>query len=68
MEEILKGLLALGPGGLIAAICFWFYVQERTERRELGAKLMQLIADGIEAEKDMTAALGTLSSKLKVGP
>ena len=68
MEEIFKALVALGPGGVIAAIMAYLWREERVERRELGGKVMQITADAIEAEKDMTAAMQALSVKLKAIP
>lgn len=66
MEDILKSLIALGPGGIVAGLMFYLWKEERSERRELAARALQIATDAIEAEKDMTAALAALGSRLRV--
>lgn len=66
MEELLKALLALGPGGVVAGVMFYLWRDERAERRETSVKLMQVLGDSIEAENGMTNALNALSSRIKV--
>lgn len=66
MEEIAKSLLALGPGGIVGAVMWWFWREERTERRDLVSKLIQQNVESITAEKDMTAALSALAAKIRV--
>ena len=68
MDEMLKALLALGPGGLVAGLMFFLWKEERAERREHAAAIRQIAKEAIEAENDMTTALNTLSAKIKVAP
>ena len=65
MEDLAKTLLGLGPGGVIAAFMFYMWKDERAERRELQGKVMGLLVDSTEAEKDMTKALEALTGKIK---
>lgn len=65
MEDLAKTLLGLGPGGVIAAFMFYMWKDERAERRELQGKVMGLLVDSTEAEKDMTKALEALAGKIK---
>lgn len=64
----MKALIALGAPGVMLAVMFYMWWQERTERRELNGKLITMTADGIAAEKDMTNALNLLASKIRVTP
>lgn len=64
-SDLIKTLIGLGPGGAVAGFLFYFWREERAERRELQAKVMSFIAESTEAEKDMTKALEALSGKIK---
>lgn len=65
MEDLAKTLLGLGPGGVIAGFIFYMWKDERAERRELQGKVMGLLVDSTEAEKNMTRALEALAGKIK---
>lgn len=64
-SDLLKTLIGLGPGGLVAGFLFFFWREERNERRELQGKVMGLLVESTEAEKDMTKALEALSGRIK---
>lgn len=64
-SDLLNTLIGLGPGGVVAGFLFYLWKDERTERRELQARVMGLLVDSTEAERDMTKALEALSGKIK---
>lgn len=64
-SDLLRTLLGLGPGGVVAGFLFYLWKDERSERRDLQAKVMGLLVESTEAEKDMTKALESLSGKIK---
>lgn len=64
-SDLLKTLIGLGPGGAIAGFLFYLWKDERTERRELQGRVMGLLVESTEDEKDMTKALEALSGKIK---
>ena len=66
MDEVVKALVAMGPGGIVAGVMFFLWRDERTERRELTLKLLEVQAEAIEAENSMTKAIAALAAKLKV--
>lgn len=66
MEDLVKSLIAMGPGGIVAGFMFFLWRDERAERREISAKLLQVLGDTIEAENTMTNALTALANKIKV--
>lgn len=66
MDDLLKALIGLGPPGIIGGLMFWMWWQERLERRDLMTKVIGLVTEAVSAEKDMTAALQVLASKVKV--
>ena len=68
MDDMLKALLALGPGGIVAGLMFFLWKTERDERREHATAIRQIAKEAIEAENDMTNALNALSTKIKVTP
>lgn len=65
MEDLLKTLVGLGPGGVIAAFMFYMWKDERAERRELQTRVLSMVVDSTEAERDMTRALEAMSMKIK---
>lgn len=65
MDEVLKALLGLGAAGPFLGFLFWLYWQERSERRDLTNKVLEMNQEQIAAEKDMTAALNALTTRLK---
>lgn len=65
LTDLLGGLAGLGAMGTPAAAIFvWLYLQERAERKELSGKLVELTAEGIKAEAEMTTALQLLTAKV----
>lgn len=54
----------LGTAAPFVAFLAFLWWSERTERREMVARVLAQNADGIEAEKDMTQALQLLASKV----
>ena len=65
VSDLTKTLIGLGPGGVIATFMFYMWKDERAERRELQTKVMNMVVDSTEAEKDMTKALEALAGKIK---
>ena len=64
LRPAIDALVGFGTAGPVIGLLTWLFWQERTERRELGGKVLQITADAVEAEKDMTQALTTLAGKL----
>lgn len=62
--ELLKGLLATGPGGLVAAFAFYNWREERAERRELQSQNVQLLRDKITSDNAMAVALDKLAERV----
>ena len=59
--DMVAGFGTAAPAIGLLAFLWW---TERTERREMVAKVISLNADSIDAEKDMTQALQLLASKV----
>lgn len=65
LTDLLGALGALGAMGTPAAgIFLWLYLGERSERKEFASKLLELTAEGIKAEAEMTTALQLLTAKV----
>lgn len=65
MDDILKTLLGMGPGGLLAAFMTFQWKTERDERRELGAANMQLLKDSIVSQHAMADSMDKLAERMK---
>ena len=63
-SEIIKSLIALGPGGLVAGVFAYLWKGERDERREKDGLLYTITKESVTAEKDMTQALELLAGKI----
>lgn len=64
--EITKGFGAAAP--IVGMLAFmWYRADSRleTERKFWTDKVLNLLSDSIEAERDMTQALNLLSGKIK---
>lgn len=64
LKPLMDGLAGFGSAAPAIGLLIWLYWQERTERRELSAKMLQISTESIEAEKDMTQALNLLAGKI----
>ena len=64
LKPALDALAGFGSAAPVIALIVWLYWQERTERRELSGKVLDLTAKSIEAELEMTTALNALAGKI----
>lgn len=64
LKPFMDALGGLGAAGPFVGLMAWLFWQERTERKELGAKLLDINGKMIEAEQEMTQALNALAGKL----
>lgn len=62
--DLLKALAGLGPGGIVAGICFYLYRDERAERRELQSANTKLLEQTIESRQVLAAALEKIAAKV----
>ena len=65
LKPAMDALTGFGAAGPLIGLLVWLFWQERTERRELSGKLLDLSAKSIEAESEMTTALNALAGKIK---
>ena len=63
-NRIFEVLLALGPGGALAAVFAYWAKLERDERRELSKSLLEIAINQTGAAKDVAKALEILSLRL----
>jgi hypothetical protein len=64
MDKLMDALLGMGTAGPLVGLLFWLWWQERTERRELAGKVMDLAVASTAAIKDSTAALQAIATKV----
>jgi hypothetical protein len=64
MDKLMDALLGMGTAGPLVGLLFWLWWQERTERRELAGKVLDLAVASKEAAKDATAAINALATKV----
>jgi hypothetical protein len=64
MDDLIKALLAMGPGGVVAAVFAVLWRITDKERKEMTLKLIDQGAQSIAAEKDMAASLQILAGKV----
>lgn len=64
LADFFKALIGLGPGGIVAALCFYLYRDERTERRELQSANTKLLEQTIESRQILAAALEKIAAKV----
>lgn len=62
----MDALLGMGTAGPLLGFLLWLWWQERSERRELAGKVMELALASKEAVKDSTAAINALAAKVSV--
>jgi hypothetical protein len=66
VDKLMDALLGMGTAGPLVGLLFWLWWQERTERRELAGKVLELAVASKEAAKDATAAINALAAKVGV--
>lgn len=64
LTDLLKAMIGLGPGGIVAAVCFYLYRDERAERREAQAANTKLLEQTIESRQVLATALEKIASKV----
>lgn len=62
----MKSLVALGPGGVVAAVMFFLWRDERSERRDLAKDNVQLLRDKITSDNTMAIALDKIADRIEV--
>lgn len=65
MDKLLDAFLGMGAAaGPVAAVFIFLWWQERSERKELSAKVMELAVSSRDAVRDSTAAITGLAAKI----
>lgn len=65
MDKLLDAFLGMGAAaGPVAAVFVFMWWQERTERKELAARVFDLAVSATGAMKDSTAAINALADKV----
>lgn len=64
MDKLLDALLGMGTAGPIVGTFAFLWWQERSERKELAGKVMDLAVGAQAAIKDQTAALNALAGRI----
>lgn len=64
MDEALKILVGMGPGGLIAAFMFYQWREERAERRELQRENTVMLRDKIQSDNALAQAVEKIADKV----
>lgn len=64
LGDLFKTLLSLGPGGLIAALTYYNWREERDERRKLQDQNTKLLEAKIESDNALANALEKLAEKV----
>ncbi len=62
--DLLKSMLALGTGGIIAAIMTFMWKSERDERREVQSQNVKLLEDTISSRMELANALAKIAVKI----
>ena len=62
--DLFKSLLALGPGGLVAAVFALLWRDERKERQETTARLLNQTGEVTKVMSAMTSAVEILTEKV----
>ena len=63
-SDLLKTLLGLGPGGVIAGFMFYQWREERAERRSLQDANTQLLRDKITSDNVLASAIEKIADKV----
>jgi myo-inositol catabolism protein IolC len=64
LTALQNALLGLGPGGIVAAFCFYLYRDEKAERRELQNAFTKLLEATVASRHDLAAALEKIADKV----
>lgn len=64
LNQFLTTLIGLGPGGVIAAMTYFNWREERAERRALQDQVTKLIEAKIESDNALANALEKLAEKV----
>jgi hypothetical protein len=64
VSDLMKTLLGLGPGGVIAGFMFYQWREERSERRSLQDANTQLLRDKITSDNALTSVLDRIATKV----
>ena len=64
LKPLMDALTGFGASGPLIGMIVWLFWQERTERKELSAKVLDMNSKMIEAEQEMAQALNALAGKL----
>jgi hypothetical protein len=62
--DLLKALVGVGPGGIVAGVMFLLWRDERIERRDLQGQVTQLLKDTISSRLELANSLEKISSKI----
>lgn len=65
--ELLPEILKFGAGGLIGAVFFWLYIQERSDHAKTREQLNSSYIDRIEDNKNSVTKVTDALSGLSVG-
>lgn len=64
LSSFLSAAERFGAAAPVIGLLLWLYWLERSERRELSAKLIEITKEQISAEEEMTSALNMLTAKV----
>lgn len=64
VKPVLDLISGFGVAAPAIGLLLWLYWQERTERRELVEKVMNLTTSQMKSEQDLTAAINLLAAKV----
>jgi hypothetical protein len=66
LDTIAKALIGLGGtgGGIVAAVMWFSWRDERKERQALQAKVIQLLSDTISSREQLASALEKVASRV----
>lgn len=64
MDDIMKALIGLGPGGIVAATFAFLWKQERDERRDLATQNTQLLRDTLTSQHALADSIDKLSDRV----
>ncbi len=64
MDDLLKALIGLGPGGIMAGLCFYLYRDEKTERRTLQDAYTKLLERTIDSNHALATVLEKIADKV----
>lgn len=64
MDEALKILVGMGPGGIIAAFMFYQWREERSERRELQRENTSMLREKIQSDNALALAVEKIADKV----